>query len=205
MMLCSCGGGCKKSEMSKSFVQQQIKDYFAFREGTYWVYQSQDSTKIDCVYVSSYTEKWENITRGQCTDEQNIFVELNSTDNHLLNRSPTTLALNNRSLYPKDGIKTFNPSLSFDYDIEIFKRIREYTMYSTEVIIDLVTKESGYITGISKQEIKFTLNNKSYSGEMFNVTTPENSSIIYHQRNIGIIGWVNGADTFNLTSYKIIQ
>jgi hypothetical protein len=210
-VLYSCGGLCTKNQRDKSTtrIYQTLKDYFSFKPDTYWIYQNQDKTKTDSLYVTNFEEKILDIdVKGRCARDEYIFVTLNSKNSFLLDNKSLTWVLRFFYITSKEAIEDYNFAYTLQ-NVEMYKNINKYSFSDSKYLHIDFTKHT--IVSNSSKWNQLKINDKEYKGEIYSFESEDegfplrNKFNIYHQKNIGIIGWSDTTDTFNLTSYKIIQ
>jgi hypothetical protein len=54
------GGGCKKSSSPTYYaVPDDLKQWYLYQKGSYWVYTNNQSSKIDCTFLSKDPKYWD--------------------------------------------------------------------------------------------------------------------------------------------------
>ena len=172
--------GCK--DYQEVMIDNVILDYFGmYRSGSYWVYQDQNHEKIDSLYVIYYNKEMVKFggRKPTCYKNEEIEVHLKSIGKSLIREEYAIFYLQDNS---------YRAPIGENASKRVGKMQAIYTNGDT-----LLGEDCKKITNC-------LLNNITYLGEISQVGIEDP---IYIQKNIGVIGWINNKDTFNLIRYYI--
>ena len=160
-----------------------MEDYFgAYKEKNWWVYQNSTGTKRDSIFLSDYKD----IFLGE---ENKKVCEKNEQRTFTIN-----------SLYLVDGEKP-NPEYFSLGNASIFNfRYHSLPTFSyTFTDQKIIVSPSQFNTGTPYLD-SININGTKY----YNILVgKESTSTCFFAKGIGLVGWMNVLDTFNLVNFKI--
>ena len=187
--LASCKAPCRKeSDIKRNYVNQDLKDFFIFNKGSYWVYENQDKTKRDSIYVSDYSSTWTPKDRMLCSQDESIYYTWKSTGRHFFQADSINFGAS------FSITNTSKQYLDLIFDGINFLSIHENTPYLN---VGEYQRSKHFV-----KNSNLLLNNSQYNGEYYQYKDSGLTNL-YIGRYVGILGWVNQSDTFNLTRYMI--
>lgn len=180
----SCGNKCEEAESTKKYLQQDLDGYFGvFKKGNYWVYENQDKTQKDSIYVTASDRNFfldktpcNNIETIEFTVKQKGKDVIIYADSMCIRGKNDELRL--QQCMPGTFFINFLSSMHFAPD----------TVYCSP--------------GIANRIRSVTLNNNTFSNEIIQMYY--NLDTIYMQKHVGIIGWKKNNNTYNLVN-KYLQ
>lgn len=198
LFLTDCKPPCSKdSDLNRNVVDKKIQEYFVYKKDSYWVYQNKNKTMHDSLSVVFYQEDWGVLDRTHCRKNQKFLMTLKSIDKHLFQSdSINTIAEQDRFITNLNS--TIKPSHPF-----ILNGIRGFYNLGNDVIsLSRSSEKSKYfIEAIITNTVM--LNNQVYEGDVQYFQDTISKTKLYIQKDIGIIGWTNPEDTFNLTNFHV--
>jgi hypothetical protein len=178
---------CKSDRIDKRFINENAKVFFNLGNvGSYWIYQNQDKSKSDSLYVTDYSYTWqkdhitcmetETIRSTFKSKNKNIILAL--TDSVCMEITNSTIDL---SHCPNSQF------LGWLTGLEIAGDSIEFCNFNCK----------------AKSIDSIRLNGIEYKDDLQDLTRGEGTNL-FLQKNIGIIGWITPTDTFNLIKSNII-
>jgi hypothetical protein len=182
VFLTSCG--CPERDRYESYLAPVLTNHFGmYKTGSYWVYENQDKTKKDSVYVSAY-ERYISKSKTLCSQDEIMKFTIKSTGGYLLYDSVCARG--------EDSYINFQdcPSSTF----------RIWGITSISFRFNPVSVSGGS----SKLEMipEITLNQTNFSGEIIHIYDQDAKSV-FIKEHIGFIGFITPPDTFNLVNYYL--
>lgn len=148
-----------------------------FKKGNYWLYQNQNKSKTDSIYVTE-SDTYFSANEGPCTDVEILEFTLKEKGNDIIIHDDSVCIKAN---YNQLNFR-FCPSGGFFIDFFYLMHFHSDSIYSTE----------GKVNRINS----ITLNNVVFVNEIIEIYY--NTDTLYMQKNVGIIGWKKKNDTYNL-------
>lgn len=182
----NCCENC--SSYNDYYVISETKPYFdVYKEGNWWVYQNQDSTKKDSIFITNYYDKLWDVDRENCNRYEHREFILNSKNlfyNHQAKVRYGTDGCCKVFFWIEDG-----GLLSIDY-----KKDKNYFTYSGK-----------YLRATVIPEEKINKNNFKNIIKVVGSPNPNNlDSIVFHfGEYAGLVRYIYQKDTFSLTNYYI--
>jgi len=175
--------GCKecKGPLEYHPLLPQMEKYFGvYKPGNYWIYYNQDSTKVDSVYVSDYSEGKVK-DNNDCVEFDLVSFKLHSE--YLSTQAPI-----------KDGI------LYVTYSSDYKCCVSEVSIISGEVGIFLEAQENvdTLIGGVVIQSFQLWDSPEQTYYEVINY-----HAFVYFAPNVGIVQYISNIDnrdTFSLAT-----
>ncbi len=183
-----CKERCKKDSdvRQRYFVEEDIKAYFPYITGSYWVYENQDKSKMDSIYVSYHKENWDT-DMISCIKTEKINYTLKSSSKNLLIEDSVNILMQHNSLGQLNNL------------VFLLDDVRAFSFQNKSLSLYRL----GYEPLFSIKSI--SLNKQIYEGELQEYKETNRNTNIYLQKRIGVIGWINKLDTFNLIKYQIAK
>jgi len=180
ILLGSCGKKCNISNPYSYSLDTSLTAYFGmYKTGSYWVYQNQNQTQNDSIYVTSYSRSF-ILSRPDCEADETLLLTLRSTKNNLIvSDSVCMVAYYNQLLTQNCASSNF--------------------LYSGLTIIDFYP-DSISTNNTSAILSTVTLNKQIYNGSIFAIYGPDT---LYAQKQLGVIGWIKNGQTFNLVKHYL--
>lgn len=162
---------CKDDPKPEFFIDQDTKNFCVFTEGSWWLYEEENSAERDCVWVKQSFEKkidsddYGTIRNGYIIrmssffwQKQNVSLSLwagGGTGDPQINRLEENinypLALTDYTFYSSDTFQVFNP-LS-EYKIRMVQALDSYFINNTEYKDVRIFKASKGIHPLYQREI----------------------------------------------------
>ena len=181
-LLSRCDRGACEA-FSGNVLTGKMETFFgAYKTGTWWIYQNQDGTKKDSVYLGSFVD---SVIRNEtnCT-----IYELRKFSLHT-----TWLAAMNDIAVVYDATETATS----------FKMEAQNTSFPSFIhsLTDSLIRSlpAGENTGNNRLD-SVRLNGTSYYNILTGKKTPD---IYYFGKDKGLVGWITNTDTFNLIRFQI--
>jgi hypothetical protein len=175
----SCRKKCTEEISTKRNLDPELDAYFGvFKMGNYWVYENQNQTKRDSIYVTAYERNYMLFMTG-CHDIETLNFTLKATGHDVVTRDSICMSAYHNEL----STQSCPDSLFFNgYG---------YMHFSVDTItyLKLVSKCSSVV-----------LNNQLYVGNLIQIY---GSDTLYMQKGIGIVGWKKNNDTYNLVKKNV--
>lgn len=184
--LMQCKEKCNSDNVTRTPIFQEVREYFgSYKAGSYWVYQNQDSSKTDSVYVIFYSHDWHRSVT-LCREEEVIELQYHSSNKFLLRSGLGCVKIGGGSAH-----------LNACPNNNLLYGISEVMMYENKFYSD---------NRICNPVSSIVLNRTTYTGELLKITLQEISEQgdVYIKKNGGIVGWTTPSDTFSLTKQNII-
>jgi hypothetical protein len=180
VFLSSCG--CPERDRYESYLSPVLVNYFGmYKTGSYWVYENQDKTKRDSIYVSSY-ERYIRKNNNICSQDEIMKFTIKSNDKQMIYSDSVCARGEGEGLdFQNCPSSTFRTSMTF---IDFYK-------YPDELIV------SGSVVEVISE---VTLNQEKYSGEIIHIYDQDAKSV-FIKEHIGFIGFITPPDTFSLVNY----
>lgn len=197
-VLISCNLDCKNANIN--FVNKNIRSYFIFNNASYWVYKNQNRGKTDSIFVSFYEEKLDIINKTTCSQSQQILMTLKSSNKHLILSDSVNMVAE---------LKQYRSVLKFssDYTFEPTNPVLVGEIRSFYIDIDKISVTANnyqsYYSSYAKIKTEVPLNGQLYNGYIQHYIDTIKNVNLFIQKDLGIIGWANSSDTFNLTNYQV--
>lgn len=178
----SCRKKCSEEASKKSYLDPQLNAYFGmFKKGNYWVYENQDKSKRDSIYVTSYDRKFVlDITA--CDDVETLEF---------------TLKENSKEIVASDFVcvKGFTNNIN--------TQNCQASVFFTSILSTInFYPDTILASNYEVQKLNsITINGKTYSGQIIQLRRDDT---LFMQSGIGIIGWKENNSTYNLVN-KYLQ
>lgn len=177
----SCRKKCTEEASKKSYLDPQLNGYFGmFKKENYWVYENQDKSKRDSLYVTAYDRKF-ILDKTACDDVETLEFTLKENSKEIVANDLVCMRGKTIEIY------TQNCSGSTFFSGDLLNIL----FYGDTILT------SGYV--VKKMDI-LRLNNQQYS---HNIIEFSRYDTLYMQKGLGIIGWKKNNQTYNLVKYNL--
>jgi hypothetical protein len=181
MFLSSCG--CKDKDYEYRSLHPSLVSHFGmYKTGSYWVYENQDKTKRDSIYVTSYLKDF-NKDHINCRYDEFFKFTLKSNSKFSIKSDSVC--------FESTSIKTLRTS--YHCGSYLFDDFGGVFFHDDNTVSSPTHKVAKLNTII--------LNAQEYSS---NILGFSNEYSIYTKENMGIIGWESEKDTFNLIKIHLL-
>lgn len=79
---------CEKDPPEKVYITENLRSFFDFKNGSYWVYKNVDNDELDSVVLKNYSQRFSrqsvSIRGGEAFDFENISYEIEIDNYHLV-------------------------------------------------------------------------------------------------------------------------
>jgi hypothetical protein len=185
LFLGSCGK-CKDKDMDSFGYTPQMESYFGvYKNGNWWVYKNQDSTKTDSIYVTDFNEEQ--------LEDRTVCVKYPHRK------------FNVHSAFLNDSFTVFN--CEYNGDGTCCGNYIDCGYLGARVNKDNSIRPIGISQSV--QDFFYdtlSVNNKLYRNVIYFITpysTTSKKIKTYNSPNIGIIKYINTLDTFVLRKYHL--
>jgi hypothetical protein len=181
---------CEKcSSYNDYYVISETKPYFdVYKEGNWWVYQNQDSTKRDSIFITNYNDKLWDVDREYCNRYEHREFILNS--NYILEEK------NPKAKYYYFNANQTNFSLLINnyihLDISLKKEINNSTYIGTKGNHEPIE----FLPSIN-------INNRTFKNVLKVKGGGTDTTVFHFAENTGLVQFANKSDTFKLLKFEI--
>lgn len=183
LMIFSCRKKCTEGVSTKKSLDATLDGYFGvYEKGNYWLYENQDKTKKDSIYVTAYDRKF-GLESPPCQDIESLEYTLKAIGHDIVISDSVCLRCNLNVL----NINVCASAGLFDG-----------YLLSFHFYPDTIYAAAGKVSQLNIVK----LNNQIFYDQIMQFD--RNGDTLYIQKGIGIIGWKKNNDTYNLVS-KYLQ
>jgi hypothetical protein len=182
ILSCSCYRQCKDKELMSYYYLPTMENYFGvYKPGNWWIYENLSDTVIDCLYVSDYSERTDEIRIPYCYSYPVREFKLNT--NHLL-QDESSIDVNYEHMNCCQDFIGFHSVLSIHMDGQHDAHPKSSTDVG-EILFD-----------------SLSINNISYHDVLYITST--NNIQTYFAPNVGLIRYITPQnDNFSIKNYHI--
>ena len=176
--------GCFEHKTEYFYLDQEVKDYYVFKEGCYWIYQDSATNSTDSVVLKQVAHDFEK-RRNNFGNIMYLYETYKNNYHH----------------YLYDTSVVFTHSVAFDRPVRVdpFQMIA-FSFENSNIV-------TNRIFGIPFKNIKYSLIEYSILENTFNNVMVGGDTVkSYWAKNIGLIRYeIYSSDTTILNTYNLIK